>query len=200
MSPGARDKFGRPHIKNVQVEAGPRVPKNPSLNSILAPPRPSSSDSLTAPYRAPFIAPERPEPCWNWAYHRYTSNKAIHCSTSPRRHTFYTCRFFSPLPLLLLLLLLSCIKTCPSKGFPCFHHFTIDSLPLHWPVLALRRIPSLPPSRSYNRDRNPAHHAADDDIIMPGSSRMPISLRGSGGLKPGRSSAALSLGLVNLDL
>ncbi|XWW93489.1 hypothetical protein V2A60_001422 [Cordyceps javanica] len=34
---------------------------------------------------------------------------------------------------------------------------------------------------------------------MPGSSRMPISLRGSGPLKPG-SSSALSLGLVNLDL
>ncbi|OAA71406.1 sphingosine-1-phosphate lyase [Cordyceps fumosorosea ARSEF 2679] len=34
---------------------------------------------------------------------------------------------------------------------------------------------------------------------MPGSSRMPISLRGSGALKPG-SSSALYLGLLNLDL
>ncbi|OAQ97063.1 hypothetical protein LLEC1_00951, partial [Akanthomyces lecanii] len=42
---------------------------------------------------------------------------------------------------------------------------------------------------------------AERDIsIMPGSSRMPISLRGSGPLKPGAASSALSLGLVNLDL
>lgn len=34
---------------------------------------------------------------------------------------------------------------------------------------------------------------------MPGSSRMPISLRSSGSAKGG-SSSALSLGLVNLDL